>query len=184
VDEHRNRLNQQRLETLAETDRSRWPIIDDLAAGMDRMGQPGEAVKLMRAKLQHQQEVGLTGRDLYTSYANLGTFLIHANAKAAFAGDAQAVTDFSEGVELVRKSVQVNPEAHFGRERWQATIAEFLLLAIQDPSLLRQSDCLGNSLDLPVRLTDELPEYAWPNYFRYHASSRPALPCVVSLRAC
>lgn len=46
--EHRNRLNQQRLETLTETDRSRWPIIDDLAAGMDRMGQPGEAVKLMR----------------------------------------------------------------------------------------------------------------------------------------
>lgn len=165
--EHRNRLNQQRLETLTETDRSRWPIIDDLAAGMDRMGQPGEAVKLMRAKLQHQQEVGLTGRDLYTSYANLGTFLIHANARAAFAGNAQAITDFSEGVELVRNSVEVNPEAHFGRERWQANIAEFLLLAIQDPSLLRKYDCLGNSLDLAVRLTDDLPEYVWPNYYGY-----------------
>jgi len=165
--EHRNRLNQQRLESLAEHDRNRWPIIDDLAAGMDRTGQPGEAARLMRAKLQHQQEAGLTGRDLYTSYANLGTFLIHANAKAAFAGDAQAVADFSEGVELVRKSVEVNPEAHFGRERWQATIAEFLLLAIQDPSLLRKYDCLGNSLDFPIRLTDELPEYAWPDYRRY-----------------
>jgi len=165
--EHRNQLNQQRLETLAETDSSRWPIIDDLAAGMDRMGQPDEAVKLMRAKLQHQQTAGLTGRDLYTSYANLGTFLIHANAKAAFAGDAQAVADFSEGVALVRKSVEVNPEAHFGRERWQATIAEFLLLAIQHPSLLQHYDCLGNSLDLPVKITDELPEYAWPNYRRY-----------------
>jgi hypothetical protein len=53
-----------------------------------------------------------------------------------------------EGVELVRKSVEVNPEAHFGRERWQAAVAEFLLAAMSDPELLRRFDCLGNRLGL------------------------------------
>ncbi len=165
--EHRNRLNLQRLNSLPESDSGRWPILDDLAAGLDRLDRPDEAVELMRGKLSHQQELGLTGRDLYTSYANLGTFLIHASAKAAFAGDAEAVARFAEGVELVKKSVEVNPEAHFGRERWQAIIAEFLLTAVRHPALLREYDCLGNRLSLPVKLTDDLPEYAWPNYRRY-----------------
>ncbi len=45
-------------------------------------------------------------------------------------------------------AVEVNPEAHFGRERWQVAIAEFLLAALDDPSLLTRFDCLGNRLDL------------------------------------
>jgi hypothetical protein len=57
---------------------------------------------------------------------------------------------YREGVALIRKSVAVNPEAHFGREQWQTAIAEFLLAALDDPALLTTYDCLGNRLDLRI----------------------------------
>ncbi len=47
----------------------------------------------------------------------------------------------------------MNPRAHFGREQWQAAIAEFLLAAMDDPKLLRTYDCLGNRLDLDIEGT-------------------------------
>ena len=146
----RDRLTREKLQALPIDDPKRFPFYDDLGAGLDRLGRSDEAVAAIREKLALQQKQGLAGRDLYTSYANLGTFLIHGSAKQAAAGDASARERFREGVALVRKSVEVNPEAHFGRERWQAAIAEFLLAAMDDPALLTRSDCLGNSLDLPV----------------------------------
>jgi hypothetical protein len=146
----RNRLTQQKLAALPPDDPAAFPLADDLAAGLERLGRPDDAVKVMRDKLARQQARGLTGRDLYTSYANLGTFLVHANAPKALAGDPAARERFREGVELVRKSVEVNPEAHFGRERWQVAIAEFLLAAMDRPDLLRTFDCLGDRLDLGI----------------------------------
>ena len=113
----------------------------------DRLGRSDEAASILREKLARQLAQGLSGRDLYTSYANLGTFLIHGSFGAARAGDAEALARFREGVDFVRKSVEVNPEAHFGRERWQAAIAEFLLAAMEEPARLATFDCLGNRLD-------------------------------------
>jgi hypothetical protein len=146
----RNRLTREKLAMLSPDDPASFPLADDLAAGLERLGQPDEAVAVMRDKLARQQAKGLTGRDLYTSSANLGTFLIHAGAPKAVTGDAAAKERFREGVGLVRKSVEVNPEAHFGRERWQVVIAKFLLAAVDKPDLLKKFDCLGNRLDLEI----------------------------------
>ncbi|QJW95501.1 hypothetical protein [Frigoriglobus tundricola] len=143
----RNRLTTHALAALAPDAPAAFPLADDLAAGLERLGRPNEAVTVVRDKLARQQAKGITGRPLYTSYANLGTFLIHTNAQKALAGDPAARDTFREGVGLVRKSVEVNPEAHFGRERWQAAVAEFLLAAMDNPSLLRTFDCLGNRLE-------------------------------------
>ncbi len=146
----RDRLTRMKLANLDPDDPAGFPLRDDLAAGLERLGRPDEAVAVMREKLDRQRRAGLTGRDLYTSYANLGTFLIHGSFKAAQAGDAEAKGRCREGLEFVKKSVEVNPEAHFGRERWQVAIAEFLLAAMDDPSLLKTYDCLGNRLDLGI----------------------------------
>src|SRR4051794_32661560 len=123
----RNRLDRAKLAALAPEDPARFALADDIGAGLERLGRSAEAVSIMRDKLEDQRRKGYTGRDLYTSYANLGTFLIHGSYKQAVAGDQAAREQFREGVDFVRKSVEVNPEAHFGRERWQAVIAEYLL---------------------------------------------------------
>jgi hypothetical protein len=146
----RDRLTRAKLNALHQDDRARFPLLDDLGAGLERLGKSDEAVAVMREKLARQQALGLRGRDLYTSYANLGTFLIHGSAKSALGGDAAAKARFREGVAYIKKSVEVNPEAHFGREQWQAAIAEFLLAAMENRNLLETFDCLGNRLDLGI----------------------------------
>ncbi len=70
-------------------------------------------------------------------------------------GDAEAIQRFQEGIGFIRKSVEVNPDAHFGRERWQLAIAEFLLASMKTPELLEQYDCIGNRLS--KSLEDILP---------------------------
>lgn len=143
----RNRLTRDALALLPADDPGRFPRLDDLAAGLERLGESEAAAELMRKKLAEQSAQGIHGRDLYTTYANLGTFLIHSQFKRALNGDADAVARFREGVEFIHRSVEVNPEAHFGRESWQEAIAEFLLAAIEKPAWLTRFDCLGNRLD-------------------------------------
>lgn len=145
----RDRIVREKLAALAPDDPAAFPLLDDLAVGVERLGRSDEATAILRDKLARQEAKGLKGRDLYTSYANLGTFLIHGSFAQAAAGDADARERFREGVAFIRKSVEVNPEAHFGRERWQAAIAEFLLAAMADPSLFKTFDCVGDRLDLP-----------------------------------
>ena len=147
----RDRRTRERLATLSEADPARFPLLDDLGVGLERLGRSEEAIVVLRDKLTRQRQSGLLGRDLYSSYANLGTLLIHNTFKRAMSGDASARQRFQEGIELIRKSVEVNPEAHFGRERWQAAIAEFFLAAASDSTLVKTFDCLGNRLDLPIK---------------------------------
>ena len=146
----RDRLTRLELARLTPGEPAWFAASDDLAVGLERLGKPDEAAGIIRDKLARQRERGLSGRDLYTSFANLGTFLIHGSFKASQAGDADARARFREGVGFIRQSVEVNPEAHFGRERWQEAIAEFFLAAMDDPALLKTYDCLGNRLDLPI----------------------------------
>ena len=123
---------------------------DDLAAGLDRLGDHDGAVRVMRDKFASQTERGVAARGLYSTYANLGTFLVHGNLRAAQAGDAAAKDRLREGHDFILKSIAVNPDAHFGREQWQAEAVEFLLAAIDKPDLLRTFDLIGNRLDLSV----------------------------------
>jgi hypothetical protein len=127
-----------------------FALLDDLGAGLDYLGEHAEAVRVLRGKLAEQQAAGLKGRALYTTYANLGTFLIHGSFKKAQGGDAAARERLREGLALIHKSIEVNPEAHFGRELWQAVTAEFLLAAIDNPRVLLKYDLAGNRLDEEV----------------------------------
>ena len=143
----RNRITREKLARLAPDDPARFPLIDDLAAGATRLGQLDEAIELLRAKLVQQQSRGMAGRDLYTTYANLGAILYHRHLADAMAGDESALDHAREGRDFVRKSVAVNPESHFGREQWQVAYGEFLLDAIDNPDLLTRFDFIGNRLD-------------------------------------
>lgn len=139
-----------------------FALLDDLGAGLDRLGEDDEAVSILRDKLRQQQEQGRKGRELYTTYANLGTFLIHGHFKQAMQGDAEAKTHLREGMQFIHQSIEVNPEAHFGREIWQAVIVEYLLAALAKPKILLRYDLVGNRLDAAI---DPLPlrcyQYPW-----------------------
>jgi hypothetical protein len=142
----RERLARRRLAQIAPDSDEAFELIDDIGVGLERLGRPADAIPILRDKLQRQLNRGMSGRSLYTTYANLGTFLAHANMPKAVAGDKQAREAVNEGLALVRKSIDVNPEAHFGREVWQVVLAEFLLNAIDHPEILARQDFIGNDL--------------------------------------
>jgi hypothetical protein len=127
-----------------------FPLLDDLGAGLEFLGDHEGAVKVLRDKLEQQRELCYQGKDLYTSYANLGTFLIHGSFLQARAGDPVAKERLREGLTFIYQAIDVNPEAHFGREIWQAAAVEFMLAVMDDTRLLTAFDMVGNRLDLEV----------------------------------
>ena len=82
-------------------------IYDDIAVAMDKRNMPRSAIEMM-----HKKDRLFPG--LYETYANLGTFEIHAG-------------NLKEGAKWIRKAIEINPDAHFGREKFQLLMVEYLL---------------------------------------------------------
>lgn len=82
-------------------------LIDDIAAAHDKLGDHAAAIAAMEAILPRDPR-------RYETLANLGTFYLHAG-------------DFTKGIEFIDRALEVNPDAHFGRERYQRWLAEYVL---------------------------------------------------------
>jgi hypothetical protein len=121
--------------------------IDDLGVGLCLVGQQERAVALMRDKLKQQEKAGLKGRDLYTTYANLGTFLILWQLSEGLADKERAKARIGESIDWIHKAIAVYPMSHFGREQWQVVLEEFLVAVLDDPKLLLKFDMIGDRLD-------------------------------------
>lgn len=143
----RERLTRENLTKLTPDETDYFAAMDDLAVALDRHGRLDEAVKVMRDKLARQQAKNLAGGELYTTTSNLGTALVHDSFRKWLAGDAGAKAPFREGANLIRKSVEIYPLAHFGRQQWEAAFAEYLAAAMDDPTLLTKFDFVGDRLD-------------------------------------
>jgi len=139
------------LAKASEAQREKYfALVDDLGVGLDRVGEHDEGVRLLRNKLRRQESFGISGRDLYTTYANLGTVLIHGSFRKARDGDTKARATVREGLGYIHKSIEVNPQAHFGREIWQAVTVEYFLACMDNPKLLLRFDLIGNPLDKDI----------------------------------
>ncbi len=79
---------------------------DDLAAAYDKLGQHDRAIATMLAA-----EAKKPGR--YETLANLGTFYAHSG-------------QLEKGAEYIGKALAVNPDAHFGREKYQKYLIEYV----------------------------------------------------------
>ncbi len=82
-------------------------LVDDLAVAHDKLGDHAAAIAAMEGILDRAPR-------RYETLANLGTFYIH---------DGQ----LERGVEFIDRALEVNPDAHFGRERYQRWLAEYVL---------------------------------------------------------
>ena len=94
---------QARLKNDGENDR----LLDDIAVSYEKLGNHQEAIRVAREQLSRSPQ-------RYESLANLGTFLIH---------DGQ----FAAGLEYIDQALAVNPDAHFGREKYQRLLVRYLL---------------------------------------------------------
>lgn len=82
-------------------------LFDDLAVGYEKLGDHEKAIALMLEK--EKQFPGL-----YETRANLGTFYIH---------DGQ----LERGLREIELAIEINPDAHFGREIYQKHLVKYVL---------------------------------------------------------
>ena len=97
-----------RQERLAEAPDD-LPAMDDLAVALDKLERHGEAIAVMQGAL-------LLDPDRYETHANLGTFFVHAG-------------ELEEGLVHIERALEINPDAHFGRERYQLWLVEYAMQA-------------------------------------------------------
>jgi tetratricopeptide (TPR) repeat protein len=98
-----------------EQEPSNVALYDDLAVAYEKTGQTDLAIETMLKK----EEIS---PGLYETYANLGTFYIHAGR-------------LEEGLKEIEKSIEINPYAHFGREVYQKLLVEYVLSKKADGKL-------------------------------------------------
>jgi tetratricopeptide (TPR) repeat protein len=97
---------QNRLKRL-ESDPTNAALLDDLAVAYDKTGQHDKAIETaLKTEQLHP------GR--YETAANLGTFYIHAGRPA-------------DGLPHIDRALKINPDAHFGREKYQKLLVEYVL---------------------------------------------------------
>jgi len=82
---------------------------DDIAVAYDKLGQQEKAIETIHEKIRR-----FSSESVYESEANLGTFLIHAGK-------------LEEGLVHIEKAIEINPDAHFGREIYQKLLVEYVL---------------------------------------------------------
>ena len=150
---HRHQQVERELATYEEAGKAKderyFTLLDDFAVDFDRLGKPAEGIPILRRKLDLQQPLGTDGKrpapevKFYTTYANLGTLLAHQHLKGALAKNPEALAGLREGLAFIEQSVAVNPDAHFGRERWQVVTLRYLLRASENPEFLTNCDVVG-----------------------------------------
>jgi tetratricopeptide (TPR) repeat protein len=90
-----------------EKDPSNLALLDDLAVAYEKLGQHDKAIEIALKQDRIQP-------NRYETMANLGTFYIHAG-------------QLDKGVDYIDKAIQINPDAHFGREKYQKLLVEYVL---------------------------------------------------------
>jgi tetratricopeptide (TPR) repeat protein len=85
---------------------------DDLAMAYDKTGDSKKAIETMLKKDEWK-------KDQYETWANLGLFYMHNG-------------EMQKGVDAVKKALKINPNAHFGRERYQLYLGEYILSRTKD----------------------------------------------------
>jgi hypothetical protein len=129
---------------IAETPK-RLDLYDDAGVACDRLGKSDEAIEWM-AKKKAILDRSPDKEHLYRYHANLGTFLAHKWLRGK---DNRDMTLLREGRDHIAKAIEINPDAHFGREKVQ--------LAVMDWAIhIREWKRPANDWDSPRTLQDFL----------------------------
>ncbi len=122
----------ERVTAELEKDPTNLALYDDAAVASDRLGNPDAAIAWMKKKQAH---LHLEPKDApqpnhhYRTLANLGTFHAHRWVKARLAAPAEVppLDDLRAAEQLIAQAITENPDAHFGREKYQLMMIQWLL---------------------------------------------------------
>lgn len=138
---------------------------DDAGVACDRLGRGEEALEWMARKkvLLDRMPDGIEKKThLYQCHANFGTFIVHEWIRKG--ARKEDVAKGEEAAGHILQALEINPVAHFGRERAQLRVMEWLILQKG-----------GKVPELELELGDPAPEYV-PSDFELIFKTKPLLP--------
>lgn len=101
-------------------------LYDDAGVASDRLGRHDEAIEWMRKKRAALDALDEPDDEHeYRYLANLGTFHIHR--WLSIGADREDMQDAETARDLIERAIELNPDAHFGRERYQLLAIEWIL---------------------------------------------------------
>lgn len=113
-----------RIEQLAPLAAPSFDQLDDLAVAHEKLGDHAAAIAVMQRK-RAALDAHPDREHEYRYRANLGTFLAHSGR-------------YQEALTELQRAVAINPDAHFGRERFQIELIGYVAAAQQQPQLWRR----------------------------------------------
>jgi hypothetical protein len=124
---------------------------DDAAVACDRLGRGDEAIARMEKKREQLDRFDQTRPDVkehwYRYHANLGTFLAHRWSRAG--ADRNRIAEVKQGRDEIARAIEINPKAHFGREKYQLMVMDWMI----DPPVIGATRELPNFLELKGSLS-------------------------------
>lgn len=117
---------QMRLDRVAkeiQSNRSDLNLYNDAAVACDHLGKFDEAIAWMKKQERAMANLSITKEAGYRFHANLGTF--YAHRWFANKADLTMPQDLDKGIEHIHKAIAINPNAHFGREKFQLALMEW-----------------------------------------------------------
>lgn len=141
-------LRLQRVEREIKAEPGTLELYDDAGVACDRLGKGEEAIRWMARKKSvldslHTNDPGIK-EHWYRYFANLGTFEIHKwfreGRQKERIGEAERARDH------IAKAIEINPEAHFGRERIQLIAMEWAIAKTQGKIVNTTDDTFANWL--------------------------------------
>ncbi len=123
------RMRLDRVTTHLKTQPDDLADYDDAGVACDRLGRGDEAIAWMDKKKQALDRLDPKSPDfkehLYRYHANLGTFLVHRWVRGG--GDRTKLDDVRRSREEIAAAIAINPNAHFGREKYQLKVIEWII---------------------------------------------------------
>ncbi len=155
-----------RVAAQLQQDPKRLELYDDAGAACDRLGRSQEAIGWMGKKKRQLETLALdpqTRREhLYRYLANAGTF--HGHLWLRQGANRSNTTELKTGHDMIARAVQIKPKAHFGRERYQLELMNWILNPpLPQPKEYHAVDFLGLSKLNQDDNQDRLKSSAFPD---------------------
>ena len=128
---HGTSYYEERIARLASKPGRTLDEYDDLAVAYEKTKAYELALRVLREKRSVLEEHPDPDH-LYRYHANYGTILAHSGK-------------YEEALGQLEKAVEINPEAHFGREEYQILLIRYVIAARGDPTLWEKHNFLSYS---------------------------------------
>ncbi len=100
-------------------------LYDDAGVACDRLGRGDDAIGWMERKKARLDALDVDDPEhRYRYLANLGTFVAHRWFRDG--AHAERIDEIERARDLIAEAIELNPDAHFGRERYQLAALDWV----------------------------------------------------------